>query len=95
MSATLSVDLPIYKFISNNKITNNYSQMMGSWDTAIEGPPHFKGEKYKLLVSEDQADLTMTCGDRVWNVRQDIICPKSGFFRAACKEGFKVNSHTS
>ena len=64
---------------------------MGSSETAIEDLPYFKGENYKLLLSEDQADLTIICGDRVWNVRQDILCPKSGFFKAACKEGFKVN----
>lgn len=51
-----------------------------------------KGNNYKLLLSGDHADLTLTCGDRVWNVHQVVLCPQSGFFRAACKEEFKVDS---
>lgn len=100
MSATLSVDLStpnfealnsIHHLFPNNKLTHIYPQIVGSSETAMEDQPYFKGNKYKLLISEDQADLTLTCGDRVWNVHQAILCPQSGFFRAACKEGFKVN----
>ncbi|KAG7002068.1 hypothetical protein G7Y79_00029g063640 [Physcia stellaris] len=81
----------IRHLIPNNKLTQIYPYIVDSSETAIEDQPYFKGNKYKLLISEDQADLTLTCGDRVWNVHQAILCPQSGFFRAACKEGFKVN----
>ena len=81
----------IHHLIPNNKLTQIYPYIVDSSETAMEDQPYFKGNKYKLLISEVHADLTLTCGDPVWNVHQAILCFESGFFKAACTEGFKVN----
>ncbi|KAG7002067.1 hypothetical protein G7Y79_00029g063630 [Physcia stellaris] len=44
---------------------------------------------YNLLFTGDYSDLTITTKARNWPVHRAIICPQSGFFRAACKGGFK------
>lgn len=49
---------------------------------------------YSLLYTGDYSDITITTAARHWPVHRAIICPQSGFFKAACKEGFKVKPTT-
>lgn len=45
----------------------------------------------RLFGDEEYADLTIVAGQRTFRVHKAVICPRSGFFRAACKKGtFKV-----
>ena len=56
----------IHHLIPNNKLTHIYPHIVESSETAMKDQPYFKGNKYKLLISEDQADLhlpaVIACG---------------------------------
>ena len=47
----------------------------------------------RIKDSGDYSDLTIVCGKSEFKVHRAIVCPQSGFFRAACNEGFKVGAH--
>ncbi|KAG6986522.1 multicopper oxidase abr1 [Physcia stellaris] len=46
----------------------------------------------RIKDSGDYSDLTIVCGKSEFKVHRAIVCPQSGFFSAACKEGFKETS---
>jgi hypothetical protein len=43
-----------------------------------------------ILESGKYSDLTISCGDRVFNVHRAVVCPRSSFFAAACDGKFLV-----
>ena len=46
----------------------------------------------RLLKSGQYSDITITCGRSSFKAHRAVICPKSKFFEAACKKGFKVST---
>jgi hypothetical protein len=64
---------------------------------------HLKGELVQLsgaefeadhypscLTSGEYSDLTIKCGDDVYNVHKIIVCTRAGFFARAIKFGGRV-----
>lgn len=47
---------------------------------------------YRLKISADYSDLTITCGEKEFKVHRAVICPRSDYFDAACKGEFKVRT---
>ena len=46
----------------------------------------------KFLRSGQCSDVTIVCGTSSYKAHRAVICPKSKFFEAACKNGFKVST---
>jgi len=45
----------------------------------------------RLSGDEDYPDLTVTCGPNIFKVHKAIVCPRSEYFKTACRKGcFKV-----
>jgi len=45
---------------------------------------------FLVFYSGKYADLTITCGERSWNVHEIVVCAQSDFFTKACDGAFKV-----
>jgi len=45
-----------------------------------------------LLKNGTYSDLLIRCGEEVYNVHKSIVCPRAGFFAAACENSWKVNT---
>lgn len=46
-----------------------------------------------LFGDEEYSDLTITCGPHTFRVHKAIVCPRSDYFKAACRKGrFKVSA---
>ena len=44
-----------------------------------------------LWASQLYSDITVRCGSTEYKLHRSIICPRSTFFAAACKEEFMVS----
>ncbi len=49
----------------------------------------------RLLKSGKFSDITVVCGASSYMVHRAVVCPRSTFFEAACKEGFAVSTSVS
>lgn len=47
-----------------------------------------------LLNTGKFSDVTITCGDKVWNLHRAIICSRSQYFQKAFGSDFKVRTWT-
>ncbi|KAI1196251.1 hypothetical protein F5X97DRAFT_220570 [Nemania serpens] len=47
------------------------------------------GSLKRLYANGDYSDLTIVCNGKHYEVHKCIICPRSEFFAAACRGGFK------
>ncbi len=45
-----------------------------------------------LLKNGTYSDLLIRCGEEFYNVHKSIVCPRAGFFAAACVNIWKVNT---
>ncbi|KAI2643303.1 hypothetical protein GGS21DRAFT_8698 [Xylaria nigripes] len=43
----------------------------------------------ELYLSEEYSDLEIVCKEKKYRVHKSIVCPRSKFFTAACRGGFK------
>ncbi|VUC32711.1 unnamed protein product [Clonostachys rosea] len=68
-----------------------------AFSTSLFGTPNKTDEPVKELTSslqrlfknESYSDLTILCGGSQYKVHRALICPRSSFFEAACRNNFK------
>ncbi|CAH0046557.1 unnamed protein product [Clonostachys solani] len=46
----------------------------------------------RLFLNESYSDLTILCGGSQYKVHRALVCTRSSFFEAACRNNFKVTS---
>lgn len=45
-----------------------------------------------LLKNAAYSDMVICCGEQIYQVHKSIVCPRAGFFAAACDGSWKVCS---
>ena len=64
---------------------------MAEYITCIINIDHSIKSFNRLLKSGQFSDIPVTCGTSLWHAHRAVVCPRSKFFEAAYKKGFKVS----